>query len=811
MLINKSIPNLIGGISQQAPNIRLANQAERQENFNSSLVNGLQSRPRMKLVTKEILDEGLFAPVDRDEVNAYNVIVNPTELQVIEPDGTINNVSLSADALTYLALEEGHTPDKYYKTLTLADYTFILNKERTVAMTEAQSGEWTNQAMVFIKAVNYTTTWSLVINGITQSVGYGGTDPEGKADLYVNGSVDTADAPLSSITVATKLAGIALTGFQIIQSGSTIRIKRLDGAAFTIGLTDSRSDTCAALVTSRVQKFADLPTVAPDGYIVRVLGDSASTSDDYYVKFVANVSGEFGKGVWEETVSPGMPIALDAKTMPWVLVNNSGSWSFHTFEWAERKIGNEETNPTPQFVGSKIKNLTLFRNRLCFLAEDIFCMSAAAEHDNWWNATSFALTDSDPIYLSASTDGIKELYDFGIMQETLVIFSETGQYSLQTPDVLSPKTAALLPLSSDAFTPDTGIVPSGSRLYFGHSNSDWYNCMEFGINSVTGLKEATSITTHVPSYIPKGTEMQLVGSASVSTLVVRTSGASDCLFIYQYYIDSGSKLQASWHKYSFKGAVIKGCFFRNQILWLHVIVNGVAFIATIDMTDRQIGTDFEYCLDYITPLATETPVETTAWILPAELRDSEVVVLYTLTDGTVTLNPVVSVDTTTGAMVLQYPATDIICGIPYKRLYEFSTQYITKGSEGKKVNITSGRWMLQRLVLTCEISGKFDVVVKPNFDDASEGYSYDTENNAPLKGEYVYLADNYLYKYTSLTTGQQSAMFGHIPMQKGVFRIPLRGRNTDIRTIISSDSWLPQSFISAEWEGNYTTKIGRQI
>ena len=177
-------------------------------------------------------------------------------------------------------------------------------------------------------------------------------------------------------------------------------------------------------------------------------------------------------------------------------------------------------------------------------------------------------------------------------------------------------------------------------------------------------------------------------------------------------------------------------------------------------------------------------------MLPAELRDSEVVAIHKLADGTLTLNPVINVDITTGALTLQYAATDIICGIPYKRLYEFSTQYITKGSEGKKVNITSGRWMLQRLILTCGISGKFDVIVKPNFDDA---------------------ADNYLYKYTALTTGQQSALFGNIPKQEGVFKIPLRGKNTDIRTIISSDSWLPQSFVSAEWEGKYTTKIGGQI
>lgn len=44
-LISTSIPNLINGVSQQPPSIRLVTQAEKQENGLSSVVDGLTKRP----------------------------------------------------------------------------------------------------------------------------------------------------------------------------------------------------------------------------------------------------------------------------------------------------------------------------------------------------------------------------------------------------------------------------------------------------------------------------------------------------------------------------------------------------------------------------------------------------------------------------------------------------------------------------------------------------------------------------------------------------------------------------------------------
>ena len=51
-LVSKNIPNLINGVSQQPPALRLASQAEAQENGFSDIVDGLKKRPPTQLKNK---------------------------------------------------------------------------------------------------------------------------------------------------------------------------------------------------------------------------------------------------------------------------------------------------------------------------------------------------------------------------------------------------------------------------------------------------------------------------------------------------------------------------------------------------------------------------------------------------------------------------------------------------------------------------------------------------------------------------------------------------------------------------------------
>lgn len=843
-LISKALSSLTGGVSQQSPSLRLYNQCEEQENFRSSLVNGLQSRRPLELINEAPAGDYAFYPIDRDEDGKYNLLINSTGVKVYSVEGDAQTVAVDGGLDAYLNAPAGQDPYQSYKVLTLADHTFILNTNTTVRLLSQTYTPWKNQALVFIKQVQASTTWSLTINGQTISVGYGGVNNEsGLPHLYVNGILAQQNVNMSTSDIATRLSGgspahtyyvqttdtvynsdktyyfhfngsyheittaalwasykeknnvyervdIAATsgfsGFTITQSASTLWIRKNDGGAFSIGLSDTRSDTCSYLVTSKVQQFSDLPTVAPDGYICRVVGSIASNADDYYVMFVTNSGTSFGKGVWEECAEPGSSFGLDPATMPWKLVHKAdGTWQISKVAWKEKLTGDLDSSPNPSFVDKKLRNIFLFANRLCFLTEDLLCMSAAADYENFWNETATTLTDADPIFISASTDSVADLYDFGIQDDELIVFGSHDQFKLSSPDVLSPKTCALNSVASNAYARNTGVVSAGSRLYFGHKKGNYYSVCEFGTSAYTGSKEATVITSHVPNYIPFLDRLHVCGTENANALTVVSDSTPDVLYIYQYYIAGTNKLQAAWHKYTFKNTQIKGAFYRENLLWLFMIKGGTGFITTLDMSEYMQGLDNRPCLDLLTDYEGEATAE---YDIPAWYDTSNIMALTRLASGVL---QIVEIKEANGSHITLAKAVDnLLIGEKYNRRYLFSTPYITqKDRSGSEKAITTGRWQLQTLTLRYDDSGPFTVTVKPSYDDNAEGYQY---------------------QFSGIRVGTQTAIIGRTPIDSGEMSIPIRMRNTEARVQVDSDSHLPQAFISASWQGNYITKV-RQI
>ena len=780
-LVAKHLPNLSGGISKQEASLRLYNQCEEQINLRPSLVNGLENRAPLIYKASHTQKDGAFYPIDRDSDGRYNLLINQTGLYITTENGTQQTVSNLDPA--YLTAETGN-PYDIYKVLTLADSTYILNTRKTVTMLGDRYTAWQNQALVFIKQVSAATTWTLNINGGSYSVGYGGSNTDtGLPDLYVNGAKAVDDVSMSATDIASRLAS-GFAHMSIQQKGAVLYIRAVDGSAFTIGLEDTRSGTCSNLITTQVQQFDQLPTTAPDGYIARVIGSVSSNADDYYVMFQTNNGDSFSKGVWKECAEPGSLYGLSPATMPHILIHNAnGSWTFKPAEWAEKETGDLDSSPNPSFVDKNLRNIFLYSNRLCFLTADLLCMSAAADHTNWWNETATSITDADPVFISASTEKIADLYDFGVLDDDLILFGKEAQYRLNTSDVLSPKTAAITAIGKNIYTKATGITASGAKLYFGHKNGNAFTVNEFGTSSVTGNKEAVSITMHVPGLIPYNERIRVAGTENTDTIAVISAAQQDTIYMYQYYISGTNKLQSAWHKYTINGK-IKGHFFRENQLWLYIEkTETTAITATLDTAETTEQTENQTILDLAVTLTAETA--TAQWTIPTGLNPEKVTVLTKTADGLKT--PVVIQQIQGQTITLMKKVTEITVGEKIYRKYIFSPPYVTsKQKDGGEKTQIAGRFQLQKLLLNVGTSGTFTVNVRPKYDDTQSGYSY---------------------IYSGIITGSKSAIAGQLPVSAGEFTIPLRGRNTDIEVTITSDTHLPQSIISAIWQGNYITKV----
>lgn len=158
-LIGKSIPNLINGVSQQPPEVRLPSQGDEQINMLSSVVDGLKRRPGTRHIARllETNAAGAFVHVyNRDRFEKYIVVVINGDIRVFDFEGNERTVN-KPNGLNYLASQ---TASESIKAVTVADYTFLLNKEIVTRAYDPQAGFVTNPVFRNFQILNITTELS---------------------------------------------------------------------------------------------------------------------------------------------------------------------------------------------------------------------------------------------------------------------------------------------------------------------------------------------------------------------------------------------------------------------------------------------------------------------------------------------------------------------------------------------------------------------------------------------------------------------------------------------------------------------------
>ena len=429
-LITSSIPNLINGVSQQPPALRLASQAEEVVNCMSSPVEGLKKRPPFNNVARLFIEnKSTVRPfvhmVSRTNDINYIIIIQDGAIKVANLDGTLVTPA-TPDGVSYLDVT-GH-PSEQFRVASIADYTFIVNKEKEVAMsTDLSPATITDPtAMVFIKVANYDTEYSVTLGGTTKTYTTppaGGEQIECSYSQAANSSSVLVNATAHGlvtgdkfkITFATASGGIAgtyevtsastnqfyytagtqndssnnsgnctvvpqkklstvdiadeladqlntISGYTVNNDDYIIHIKKDDGSDYEVTSKDDKTGEGTKAIKGVVDDLDDLPIKGYEGFIVKVQGSQATRYDDYYVKFTVNKDyatlGEFGDGVWRETVAPGIQYRFDEATMPHVLVRNSnGSFTFQKYlkeEVSQHKVGGSLTNVTYAHSGTTV-------------------------------------------------------------------------------------------------------------------------------------------------------------------------------------------------------------------------------------------------------------------------------------------------------------------------------------------------------------------------------------------------------------------------------------------------------------------------
>lgn len=720
-LITGVIPSMHNGVSQQSPLVRAPEQCTEQLNGWASLSEGLMKRPPSEYVAKLLSTPPTNAAIhaiNRDASERYIVVAAAGVLRVFTLAGVEKTVN-APGGWSYLSGITDYADD--VSMTTVADYTFVVNRNKVVEM-DALGADVTADA-AYLRWLNRT---------------YG---------------VDGVDVPTAP------------------------------GLAYQY----PASPSIASTITGTVQSFTKLPTTGvSEGALYKVNGTDDSNFKTYYVRY----SG----GVWDETRKPGMKNAILPTSMPHALVREGdGTFTFAPFSWAPRRVGSEETNANPAFVGRTIQKVVFADNRLGFLADENVILSCVGDYGNFWRNTVVDLIDSDALTVAAASTQVSILKDAVTFDDGYLLTSDQTQFSLTNGESgQGPTSLAVRAVTHYEINTRAGMVPMGMEVYYATERNGYAAVHEYSRQADTNALGASDITAHVPRYIPAGVR-SIIPMVDRSSLLVATDGDPSALYVYQYYwLSASEKAQSAWSRWSFGSCtVLSGAYLGGYLYLLLSRADGL-YLERINMQPGAVTAGLPHLVLLDRQKAVtgvyDSGSQTTTFTLPYAPTQS----LFRLVYGSAFAKPLALIDPTsytwTSSTTVRVPGNAVagscIAGEKYTFRYQFSPVFPRRPGN---LPITTGRTQLRTMVVNYRDSGFFRTEVAPYGSDPV------TEAIIPAK----------LAQFSGKVLGDEDLILNAPAFHTGDYRFQVYGRADTATVALVNDTHVPSIFIGAEWEALY--------
>jgi hypothetical protein len=784
-LVASTIPNLVGGISQQPPALRLTTACENMENTWPSIVSGLQKRPpttHLANVGSALSAGSTGYLIERNESYRFLAVLQNGDLKVLDLNtGEFQTVTFP-NGKAYL---NAASPVDDFRFVTFGDFTFISNRnvvvetipvtETTLAATQLRLNP-TAMATVYVTQSIGNAYYSVYVDNVL------------KAEyLTPSGASGSDPIPDTSVIAGELRDDLVAAGYTVIKTGSTLTITNFP-ANGTLQSQGGSGDKSIRVFIRDVQSFSDLPPTSPEGRIVRVAGDLETFGDDYYVVFE--------KGIWRETLDWNQGETFDTATMPHVLIREAnGSWTFKRHVWKGRSVGDTESARNPSFAGTTINDIFVFTNRLGILADENICLSESDNFENFYRSTTAQLLDSDVIDVAVLHNNVDIIYHAIPFNRDLLLMSEKNQFRFSYQNFLGQKSVQIQ--YSTSFNCSTRVRPVnvGASVYFVDDRADYSftKLYEFFPKDNATVDDADEASAPIPELVPNDIRFMAASNRAKAILLNSTKDPSS-LFVYKYFWSGDRKIQNAWTKWTFADC--------NRIYWagfsgifLYILVErpfGVT-LERMRLDEDVFDTDvnYELLLDRRVNIAPSNitynaSLDTTVITLPYGTGGTPEVVSSNLEDGVLGIrNESVVTNSTTLSVKGDLRGFTVTVGIPYTKFFEFSTLFVKQQKGQGEVVVTDGRLQLRYLSIQYDNTAFFKAVVK-------------TPGRADQESTFVGAV------LGSFNVGRQ-------PFATGKYRLPVMAENLKARIQIVNDSPFPSSFGSAEWQAVWSPKSRQRL
>ena len=842
--LRRDLDTLIQGVSQQPPHLKTPGQGAKQINGWSSPVEGLSKRNCGRLqakITDDVLTDFYLELMDVQVGERYSCLLRPdktyTRLVLRNKANTLNidlhgtgmtlnaDKNIIADDTSYLY----NAANDYYKKYVLINsgpVGILLNREKEVKIDSATTAKQTGQGIIFIRGVAYNVTYTVKIDGT-------------EVATFTTPKADDDDNTISTSIVAKALSDSinAKSGYTTTLYQYVIHVKKDDKSDFKIEIDDGRSSELANAFTDKVQSLSALPIIAPQDYVVEVEGDPSTSVDNRWLKFgvySGTVSpGTMGEGGWQETVKPGITYKIDPNTMPLIIYREAENVIFvgpadgakrtqtvdgKTYEftfpsWGNRTSGDEITSPSPEFIGKKIKDHTIFRSRYVVCAGESMQFSETDDIFNFFNDTSLQTQATDPFGLRGSSERSSPIEWMIAVEDSILAFSSTTQFQARAADadVLTPLSAEIFRLSNLDMNSNVRPKLSGSQVlfateYFGYTHFREFNYYNNTRNTKIGLNLGSSldITNYVPKYIKGKITHWDVGQAVDCAVAISPTNSKE-IFVYKYLWQTSEqgqrKIQRSWSRWRFNQDVRWVKFIDNALYMLITDSEGTYFQLQLN-DEMEVRDEPQIHLDRLiqypaAPFAYPSAVVTgtydaktdrTTFTIPYAPAERTVAIVRYLNDDKQGLK---LGDTKTKTLVCtekgDWTKYKIAFGEQYLFEYEFNTGYTPDKNESQSriIGQLAGRTQIMRWTVNHVDTGEYKIRVRRlnRKDDTVKSF-----------------------RARKLKVSNTELSYSSQWLESGSMNVPVCSKNDQCRISVESNSWLPITVTSASWEGLYSDR-----
>lgn len=786
-------PNLIQGVTQQAPQQARDSQCEEQFDCFNSATRGCDARPPFEFVNRVLtsvdLRDAHFAPIRRNDEYYLACFTSGSPMVINLLTGQLANVTMSNPA-TYLQQGSLKGAQKF-RSQVVEDTTFVINRQVRCAMSAARSPQRANQALVFVSGGQYASWFWVSLSGPAS---------EGVGIL----THDDYFAEASPAYIVRKLveqinANTATTGYRAHRNGdsSSFLIDREDGQDFNINTTDTNGDSLMLAFKQEAPSFNKLPARGWPGMVLKVRGEDRAKADDFYVKYV----GDYSTGVWEETVAPNIPININADTMPHLLVNTG----FNTFEykrasWSSRIAGDEETAKDPSFIGKYLKDVFWYGGRMGLLTENSVVFSKTRYPYTFFPDTAQAVLATAPIDTSLipasdSSQGASDLDLVCQMDDILMAWAQSAQFRIHSHnEPLKQDTIDTGLSSAYEYSEITGTLSLKQSIYFASEGDGLTTMRELQFNQGR-LVGDTEPSSHVPTYLPEGIK-QFAASDTFRTIFMHTG--TNQIWVYNFLDGNNERIQSAFSTWRLP----KG----GEVLWLGVLgsylrvlyrMNGELSILRFDLATSKVdpieGAGYRTRLDFL--------------VTQAELTS-------------VTFNPTTNLSTFTlpytpaGNTKLRVILAEDSTKASYTRGREFMVDKIVGRVVTVRGDVTGEKLYVGHQIISSRKELRFfvrtDRGVVPLDRLTIDNVQLEFSNTGYTRMEATYSNNPQrpsIATFESRTLGTPSATTETVKPSNGKLMLSVQGAASDVDVTLINDSYLPSRWVSLSWE---YTAVGRQ-